>query len=576
MSRCHRRMARGSWLRFLPIPAVLACLLGAGGAADAELIRRVRGIIDRDETWAGHVMVTDDVTVLGATLTVEAGALVEFAVARPGVNPVLMIGEEQGRPAMLRLQAAPESPIVFRTMPGTNAGRIVAWLRPPSVARRANSPGPDDDPGPEQAASIRWRHVRFEGLGHAGDSNAPTRPAGALLEPAVEVYLGSGASLDLSNCEFSRSGRLSIELGGGTRATLSNNRMTAPLERTAVHLRARSADEPAFMDLLQNRAEAAVITDAVGGLIAENVLIGPHAALVLRGRTEGELTVRGNYVHNTGPDDDGRYCFTSDDSDAVVEANIFRGGSTCVFVGTARMLGNALIGAPSLRSARTSHSQTHQLVAALPPGAVFADNLLIGPAYSMLIPQPLRSRASLTEAHAETLIRNNVFDGLDGVSRGVHVNAVDRAPANLRVTDNVFLRVGAVVFDEPGGAESRVWTGHNACAPGSAGRMAGEKDPRTPGPENVRAGSTVVLRERIADLRLRGQPPDRLPDLDYLILDGRKTIDQLRQSLFDGYRPLAGSPLIGAGSHQRDADRRANIGLEDSEPAPDRPGREQD
>ncbi len=560
MQRRHRSMPcviRRGCLLFL---AVCASPPAAGGPVDAEAIRRVRGIIDRDEAWSGHVIITDDVTVLGATLSVEPGALVEFAVGRPGDNPVLTIGGEGGRPAMLQLAATPESPIVFRTAPGTQAGRIIAWLGPSGEARASKLQGPGAEPAAGRPAPIQWHFVRFEGLGFTPESDASTRPADAAFQPAVDIRLGAGARIELSDCEFSRCGQLSIELDDGTRATLSNNQITAPLGTTALHLRARAGDEPASIHLAKNRVEAAVIADGVAGLILENVLIGPRAALILSGRTTWERTVRGNYVHTTAPADDGRYCFTSDDPGALVEGNIFRGGSTCVFMGVSRMFGNVLIGAPNLRSARASHSQTHQLVAALPPGAVFANNLLIGPAYSMLIPQPLPGRASATDANSETLIRNNAFDGLDGVGRGVHVNASDRAPARVRIEDNVFLRVGAVVFDEPGRDESHVRAAHNACAPWPAGLSLKSSGTRAGDSERLPADATDILSERIADFRLRGEPPERIPDFDGAILDGRTTIDRLRREWFGRYRPLEGSPLLGAGVGRRDRGGRTSIG----------------
>lgn len=73
-------------LATIPAPAVALSSTNEGPAIDqpdsaGQATSQVHGIINRDTTWRGHVMVTDDVTIIGTTVHVEPGTLIEFANA---------------------------------------------------------------------------------------------------------------------------------------------------------------------------------------------------------------------------------------------------------------------------------------------------------------------------------------------------------------------------------------------------------------------------------------------------------------------------------------------------------------
>ena len=59
-------------------------LLGIPAAAEPD-VTTVSGVISRDTTWSGNILVTERVTVTeGVTLTVEPGTVVRFKHWRPG------------------------------------------------------------------------------------------------------------------------------------------------------------------------------------------------------------------------------------------------------------------------------------------------------------------------------------------------------------------------------------------------------------------------------------------------------------------------------------------------------------
>ncbi len=61
----------------------LAALVAFAPAADAQQmdapVRRLRGIIDKEETWSGLIVKTDDMKILGAKDTVQHGSVIEIA-----------------------------------------------------------------------------------------------------------------------------------------------------------------------------------------------------------------------------------------------------------------------------------------------------------------------------------------------------------------------------------------------------------------------------------------------------------------------------------------------------------------
>jgi hypothetical protein len=62
----------------------------------AREVARVRGVIDKNTTWSGRVLLTDDVAIQGAAVSVEPGTIVEFAGEVRGRGPILSVADAQG------------------------------------------------------------------------------------------------------------------------------------------------------------------------------------------------------------------------------------------------------------------------------------------------------------------------------------------------------------------------------------------------------------------------------------------------------------------------------------------------
>lgn len=545
-----------SWSLFL--------VLVIGGAvvhAEAPQPQRLRGIIDRDAVWSGHILITDNLSILGATVTIRPGTLIEFAHAVPGSHPTLTVGSAEDERGELIPRATRGEPVTIRSRPGTNTGRVLIYVRNRFAVSAPPTPDDQGEPRPRRLpADVDWRFVRFENLGTPSQNG---RGAGT-HEPAVTfILIGSSHTVRIDSCEFTNSTRLRVRADDDARITVENNRFRDSRDRVALELSGtRIKKRLGRLTAVNNRASAGFVLERTPARIERNILIGRDAFIAIRQHTPSAGTIAGNYVHNTTDRDDGRYCLDTDDPETRIENNIFRGGTTCVLNGSRWMTGNVFIAAPNLTSKIVKQSRTHQLVGALPAGAVFRRNLLIGPAHSMLVPQPLRTRSGPTTSNGPTLVEHNIFDGLDRANRAIQVNPIGRLPVQLSVANNLFLRVASLLHDASRGSATVIYADHNACAPLSARTFdrvkVGGLRPGEPG-----WAAADIRRDAVAALRLAGEPFGRAAGLDAEIESGRRTVEQLRRELFDRYRPRAGSPLVGAG---RETDgRRPSIGA--SEPA---------
>ncbi len=519
---------------------------------------RVRGVIDKDQTWANHVLLTGDVTIDGAKVTVAAGTTIEFAQAEPGAHPTLTVGSPIHRGGKLDLQSTPDRPITIRTQPQTNPGRLIVYVRGERPTTSAPVV-PAKTPAPVGGGQ-NWRYVTFEDLGFANTSPAIKGRRG-LMEPAVMFYvLEADAPLTIANCVFENTTDLTVDSRVPAKIGVTANRFVAPKSRIAVDVEVESKSaSPEAAEISGNHVAGGIHARGPSVRISDNVLIGLDASIVVEESPAADVRITGNYIHNTTKDDDGRYCLNCEAADALIEGNVFRGGTTCVLSGSRRFSGNVVIAQGELASRAVRRAHTHQLVSALPAGAVFDRNLLIGPAYSMLIPQAMPGPADRSAGNSPTVIRNNVFDGLNGSTRAIHANPLDRAPGTFRVENNLFLRVPTLVYDEAQGRLALAYADYNAAAP----------PPRRPFDRVVISGlkegqegwgAHDVRAADIAKLRLTSGP-DQPPDDDAEIAAGKLKVAALREKLFRVYRPLPDSPLVGAGrAESNDAAKRPSIG----------------
>lgn len=512
------------------------------GQETQPTVQRVRGVIDQDQRWSGTVLITDDLTIQDATVTVTAGTVVEFAVKTPRHFPTLTVGTAEQAGGDLRVEGTAEQPVVFRTRPDTNSGRLVVNVRSRIVPR---APAAKDGQGapPQQIPNdAAWQHVRFEGLG--GEASRPRgsqRPPAQ--EPAVTFHaVGAPHALAIFGCTFAGCGRLTVRAADGASVSIVGNHFADPRDRVAVEIFGRKGDRPvAQLSIARNTAAAAIRVQGASSRIMENVLVGRDAAIVIEDDDAERTRLAGNYVHNTTPDDDGRYCLSCGNPAALIENNILRGGTACVWNGSRRMSGNVLIGAGRLSSKFVKNARTHQLMQALPAGAVFERNLLLGPAYSMVVAQPAAS-AREDDSTAGILIRHNVFDGLGDTNRAVHLGTAGRPGLPVTVERNVFLRLPTLVYDESRGQALLVRADANAVAP-PAERAFEQARVHGVAPGQPGWSSEDVSAASLAELRLAGDPPAAAPDLDEDLLAGRVSVEQARRRLMSIYAPRPDSPL---------------------------------
>ncbi len=524
-----------------------AVVIAAAARADGQTdIRHIRGIIHQDETWSDHIIITDDVTIEGGTVTVSAGTTIEFANMIPGHTPTLTVGGESA--GDMRLNATAEKPIRFRTRPGTNAGRVVVHVRSRILPIRPTDSGTiRPEPPTRLPNDVAWQHIRFKGLGYEKVKRRGGREV-RVVEPAVTFnVVGSPHSLGVVNCTFDHCTRLLVRAADGARITLVANRADKPNDRVAIEIYGREGAQPAGpIAVRRNTLAAAISLHAAPATVMDNVLIGLDASIVVERDDSAETRIAENYVHNTTSDDDGRYCMKCENPDALIENNVFRGGTTCVRSGSRRMIGNILIAAPRLSSKIVKQARTHQLVYALPTGAVFEHNLLLGPAYSLLIPHPLTAMPQ-GKAHAgPTIIRNNLFDGFANSNRAVHLNPIGRLPVTVVVHDNVFLRIPTLVHDEAGASKTLLYADYNAAAPPAARAF---DRARVNGVQQGEPGWSAadVQCGDVASLRLSGKLLPRVPDDTADGLVGKISASRLRQELLSIYRPAPESPLARTG-----------------------------
>jgi hypothetical protein len=561
-------------LRNTPVWLVVSAVTLAGPAplvvaqSPERSIQRLRGVVDQDQTWSGLVIITDDLVIQDATVTVAAGTEVEFAHHVSGSHPTLTVGAVVRSGGHLRLLATAEQPITFRTRPGTNPGRLVINVRSRIIPTKLVGSDPLElTPADYVPDDVAWQHVRFENLGHLRRRRRGEKAA-LVAEPAVTFNLiGAAHTLGVANCTFDHTTRFLVRAADGAKITILANQFDHPTERVSVELFGHEGAAPVGpVVITRNVLAAALHLHAAPATIADNVLIGLDAAMVIEEDSSSETMIARNYIHNTTEEDNGRYCLRCDNPAAAIEDNIFRGGTTCVWTGSRQMTGNVFIAASNLTSRFVKNARTHQLIHSLPSGAQFERNLLLGPAYSLLMPQPASARRGQEQDPGTTVIRNNLFDGFADSNRAIHLNPLGCGPVSVSVVNNLFLRIGTLVYDEGRTADTLTYADHNAVAPPAARAFDQVKVAGTIQGEPGWAAKDVQAEDTFS-LALTGSLLRRVPDYDPEILARKIGVGQIRQQLFDAYRPLAHSPLVRAGRPKGAADAVSPPSIGPSEPA---------
>lgn len=441
-----------SWRATLTCAGVLICMgtLARGADAPPPDALRVRGILDRDTLWSGHVLITDDTSVLGATLTIAAGTFIEFAAApNRARGPTLTIGSQTGLPGWLTITSTHDRPIVIRTREGRPNGAMVIHAR--SLDQRRRAAGTD-----ENSFGLEIAHFAFECLGSAD-------------RPAVELILNDpDKSVEVYDCTFDQCGRFRVVTIGPALVDFSHNRMTRPagavaleFDRTTRYIAAATQrpmlaqSDESSLTIHENHIAGVIRCVGVPIEIRDNVLIGASAGVLLEGDSGGRAVLQNNYVHRTSQQvSDGGSCLDCRDPSANILNNVFRGGSVVVARGSRFMSNNVMIAAMEMTTEQGRRVPARSLVDHLPAGATFEYNLLMGEADTMLrIGQPAVApygddRTDRPGDAGVTIIRNNTFDGGPMGSRGVVLSEA----AVCEVYDNVFSSTFPAVVDETLGA----------------------------------------------------------------------------------------------------------------------------
>lgn len=558
------------------------------GPDESLSIRRIRGILDRDDTWRGHILLTGDTRIEDCTITVEPGTTIEFACPDCDEPPVLSIGYDpddpvRGLPSRLVMAGTAEKPITVRSHPASTPGQVVwrTFESPESVEEAVDVP-------PQQ-----WRHVHFERL--AGDAKAsgggvPEQAGGAstgplksrpgrAVESALILYVftdQSNGAVSLADCTFDECGRVDVFFFREGDVRFERCRFLRPaspksvcidgslwsIDRAIFGIPRTSGTVHVTGGLVQGLVHAGRCTLRLDGAVIE----GPRAGVDLSREARGNSAVRECLIYNRAPPDAARFALSSAAEDVAVERNIVIGGSHCVYDGTRRMADNVFLSAAALDPGAPAADVP--LVAALPPGAVFENNLLVGPARALLAAQP---PVGSTAARGESIqVRHNTFDGLVRTPRGIHANAPGAPAVRLAVENNLFLRVAEPLLDEAPEQPNAIRLTHNAWAP-SRGRPFHRREARAGGA--VQKGDAGRAQGRMGedngenlafakleDLRL-GELPSRclVMDLD-AVRAGTLSVDTLRRRLMAAYRPSTHSPLRTTG-HAADGKPCEPIGV---------------
>ncbi len=487
------------------------------------------GTIYHDALWSGGVTITSDVRITGATVRVEPGSAIRFIAPAPGASaPVIRLTGTpltSGRPrtqARLVLAGTAEKPIIVETPAGNPPGVIAA--------------------GPMTGCSIVARHVIFRRLG---------KPVSARRsEPAVFLVLTSPDNdLWITDCRFEECGPVHAEfIGSGATAEITRCTFAGTVGQTALVLIGTGDGVRVVAD---NIADAAFRIECPQVLLRDNVLIGDSAAIAVPTTTGDGVAIIGNYVHCTTQLDSGHYALKCSTPNAVVSRNVLRGGTYVIESAPATVTGNVLVGVAGLQAnfglpgldveKLESTTTTHYLIANLPPSAVVADNLLLGPAYAAL---------AVGSPAVQPRIENNFFDGWGIAPRAVHFNPPTRKPTDQPIAAvlrrNVIARYrSAPILDGARRIGTLAEVGHNL--------FAGVPDPpyeKTPDVPGLGGGDRRL--DTFSQLRLKGPAATRSAGkLEDQLLRRQATVPEVRQAWLDAYQPdtqpTAASPDAPAG-----------------------------
>jgi hypothetical protein len=496
-------------------------------AASALAQTQPRGTIGTDTVWSGQIALQADTVIAGATVRVQPGSVVQFTAngkARGGL--VLSLRAPTGtsigqrRPARLILDGTPDQPITIETPESITPGII--------------------DAAPGTSAAITGRHVIFRRLG-----GWPTGER--TCKPAVSVQLAAADNdLWLSDCRFEQCGPVRAEfIGPDSSSEISHCTFSRTVGPTALVLAGPGTGIKVLQD---NIADAGFETACPQVLIRNNVLIGEAAALIVRNRLAGGITITGNYVHCTWREDTGRYALRCEPASSRIIDNVLVGGSYVLETAPQTVRGNVLIGTSHLGAtfdlgdaatpAPRMETTTHSLVTNTCANSVLADNLFLGPAYAAI---------NVGKGSNGLRIEHNIFDAWGLARRALDFDITARDGPRVEFKDNMVAGYRQPpIHNEARADATALHAGNNTfvalTGPAYQGfNQNGDAASLNQGPAkdlasgDRRAESLSAL--GLAQAAASSPATQAAADVDELLTTGRKTVADVRKAWFDIYRP---------------------------------------
>lgn len=571
---------------------LFASFCGTAFAQPAGEPRRIRGLIDKDETWSGTILITDNLIIDGATVKVLPGTTIEFAGGSQFRRPVLTVGAEV-RPGTdfdagpgnsdskvaldpmraagrLEMTGTPEQPIIVRTAAGSGPGRLVVVVRNrKNAVRLEQGKLVEDAPTSQTADQLDWKHVRFERLGYT-ESKRDLQLDVDVSKPAVLFMVRTGGqSIALSDCSFKQCAQLLIHTAAECKVRVAGCRFEDAIETASLRCVAVAAsDVAASIDVVDNFADGMFVMSAGPAALTGNRLIGPRAGMAIRSDAIGDIRLESNYVHCTVERDTGRYVLNVERPDAIVKDNVLIGGTYVVNQGSRQMSGNVLIAAQQFEGDKGGKGRTHRLVAALPAGSDFSGNVLIGPAFALLGPQkslmPTRGDDDNQSAAVVTRVFGNVFDGTDGITKAMQLGLPRGTGGAFECFNNLIVRCGPMIADSSMKSDALAYADFNAIIGGPKKLL--QRTAVVSRREGEEGWSKSDVRHPSLDKVGLAALPDSVPNLDADVARGAMSIQEARRRLMAPYRPRKYSPLMDAGRPTASGGKPGTIGIESSDP----------
>lgn len=457
------------------------------------------GALTQDETWSCVVNITGNTSVSGAKIRVTPGGGIQFA----GDGLIFTLGAASDGSASLVLQGSAEQPVVVSTASG-------------------HSPGYFTTANPNGGMSVNY--AKFNQVGDA-------------QHPAIGAQLAASGALVVQNSSFTSSGEIqitsedqatSIQIqGNDIRQSQGTNAVSINLYGNTHHL------------IDSNTMDGGVFINTYGtpgATISNNVLVGA-ASIAAYGNG---IAVTGNYIHETsGPSATAALQIEAQNS--TVSGNYVRGGYWSIFAeGTGGIFENNIFES-------TSEITNQIIIASMPSGSLWKGNILRG--------QSVWEAAWIDSANQITF-RNNVIDVISSV--GVWMNRSGAQNNTINFRNNVVMGVGTGIYDQPGAKGDLSYADFNGFFNIGSADYSNINIPGLVLGTGLGFGGHDVHADPMFTNRAVA-----LSLTDVSLMARAASSAAALAEIQAGYKPLSGSPLVGAGDPQDDGDPDVTDGSRD-------------